>query len=248
MVLIALDDDAELPDGDDAADHAGPQPGLFELGALLDMHFEETLVAAGVQLGPGDTLQPRFAQRVAQGLAGGAVHRGVDLRLFQNAEQAFAAQEAAEMAFLIGAGHHIHRQAGAGQGQAGHHAERTIEPTRLILAFEMAAGEELDARPRMLAEHIADAIDGGFKADLLHLLHQPMPALHVLGREGGAVHACLEAAELAQRVQVLEEAGGVDLYHGRECAHGRCGRVGGVGGETAAAGGKERPWPPKPWA
>ncbi len=40
------------------------------------------------------------------------------------------------------------------------HAERTIEPACMVLAFEMRAREQLRSRFRAGAEHIADAIDG----------------------------------------------------------------------------------------
>ena len=129
----------------------------------------------------------------------------------------------AEMALLIGAGDDVHRQAGAGQGEGGDDAQRAIEPARLILAFDVAAGEQLEAGARVAAQNVADAVDAGFEADLGHPFHQPMPAAHVVGRKGRAVHAGPEAADLAQRVQVSEEAGGVDLGHVGSLHAGRVG-------------------------
>ena len=57
------------------------QSGAFELGALLDMHFQEAAVAAGFELHARQARPGRRRQRVAQGgavvAAAAAVHLGL---------------------------------------------------------------------------------------------------------------------------------------------------------------------------
>ncbi|WP_332308988.1 hypothetical protein [Roseococcus microcysteis] len=213
MVLHAFDDKAELPDGDDARHHAGAQPLGFELGSLLDMHLEEALVAGRVQLRPRQAFKARLAQRLAERLAVVAVLQTVDLAVFQDAEQRAAADEAAVVALLIGEGDDIHRQPGAGKRDTRHHTQRAIQPAGLILAFDMAAHQQMRTRPGVAAEDIADAVHAGLQPHLAHAVHQPAAAFHVLGREGGAVHAGLVGPDLPKLVQVLEEPFRVHLRH-----------------------------------
>ena len=109
-----------------------------------------------------------LAQRVAHGAAAVAVARGVDVSLGQGADIGPAAEETAEMAFLVAPGCDLDGafDARVGIDDAGgferiDDAERPIEPAGVILAFEMRTRQQL--RPGFCtgAEHIADAVDLG---------------------------------------------------------------------------------------
>jgi len=66
MVLLALELDAPLPDGDNARHHTHAQPLAFKLRALFDMHFIETLMPAGFQLHARLARQARCRERITQ--------------------------------------------------------------------------------------------------------------------------------------------------------------------------------------
>ena len=155
--------------------------------------------------------QARRGQRVAQRRAVVAAAAAVDLCLGQLADDGFAAEEAAlEMSFLIGEGADIHRQPGARQRHPGHHAERAIQPARLVLAFDMAADEQVRPGPRCRPRTLPMPSIAGLEPALLEPRHQPAAAFHVLRRIGRPVHAGPVVADLPQLVQVLQEAVGID--------------------------------------
>ena len=109
VVLLPLDRDAPLPDGDDARDHAEPLPRALELRALLDVHLEEAAVAAGVQGEARQAGEPGGGEGVAQRRAVVAAAAAVDLLLGERADGGAAAEEAAlEMPFLVGEGDDVH--------------------------------------------------------------------------------------------------------------------------------------------
>ena len=114
------------------------------------------------------------------------------------------------MAFLIAIGTNVHRQAGPRERECRHHAGDAIQPAGLVLGFQMAADQQMRAAALVAAEHVADAVDRRIEADGRHFPHQPAPAVHIVPAEGGAMHAGAERAELAQRIEVLQEARGID--------------------------------------
>ena len=119
------------------------------------------------------------------------------------------------MAFLIGpagdvdpAGQH------AGEFESKNHPHGAIQPARAGLGFQMAAGEQLRPVAGRQADDIADAVDVGGQARLGQAAGQPVAGADVVGGEGRAVDAGLVFADLAQGVEVGEQAVGVDLRHG----------------------------------
>ena len=66
VILIAPNHNAPLPDRDNAGDHADAKAGLLELRALLDMHFQEAPVPAGLEPHARFSLQASLAKRHAQ--------------------------------------------------------------------------------------------------------------------------------------------------------------------------------------
>ncbi len=218
MVLLALEDDAVLPDSDDARHHADLLVPALEHGALLDMHLDEALVAAFFEGQTRTASQPRVLQSLAQRLAAVAVREAVDLRLVQQADERSRPDEGAVVAFLVGERDRVHWQPGAGQRHGSGDPERAVQPACLVLALDVAARQQLRAWPRVAAQHVADAVHLGLEASFLHARHQPAPGLHVLRRVGRAVHARLERPDPAQRVEVGEEALGIWL----KCCHLKC--------------------------
>ena len=138
--------------------------------------------------------RPAGKARVAQGLAHGpaavAVARGVDIGLGDAADIGAAAEEAAEMAFLVAPGRDFDGAVDvrigiddAGGFERIDDAERPIEPAGVILAFEMRARQQFRSGFRAGAEHVADAVDLGRKAGLGKPLRQPLPASAICGSE-----------------------------------------------------------------
>ena len=104
VVLLAGEADPVLPDADDGGDDADLERAAFEHLALLDMRLEISDVApalAGRARPAGET---GLAQRIAHRLAAGAVARGVDIGFGDAADIGAAAEETAEMAFLVAPG------------------------------------------------------------------------------------------------------------------------------------------------
>ena len=109
------------------------------------------------------------------------------------ADEGAAAEEAAlEMPLLVGEGHHVHRQAGASEGQRRHHAQRAIQPAGVVLRLDMAADQQMRAGAGMAAEHVADAVHRGGQAAFRHAAPSasggiPCPAA---SRSGGGRRSC----------------------------------------------------------
>src|SRR5690348_2270662 len=103
MVLLALDRDAPLPDGDDAGHNPGTEAGTLELRPLLDVHLEESLVPFRLEPHARQAGEAGGSQCLSQGRSVRAVAAAVDLLVGQVADDGSAAEEAAfEMPLLIG--------------------------------------------------------------------------------------------------------------------------------------------------
>ena len=141
--------------------------------ALLDMRLEIADVPPAFGPGARPAGKPGLAQGFPHGFAAGAVARGVDLVLGDAADIGPAAEELAEMAFLVAPCRDLDGAADARVGiddaggfQRIDDAERPIEPARVILAFEMRARQQFGPGFRAGAEHIADAVDLGGESGL----------------------------------------------------------------------------------
>src|SRR5262249_28216865 len=149
VILLAGEADAVLPDADNGGDDADLEPARLQPLALFDMSLEIADVAAALD---GDACSPRKAcacECLTHGAIAGAVARGVDICFAHPADKGAAAEERAEMAFLIAPGSDFHRAFDARVGvehtrglQRIDDAERTVEPARIVLAFEVRAGQQ----------------------------------------------------------------------------------------------------------
>ena len=114
--------------------------------ALLDMCLEIADMAAGFG---GEARAPGkagVAQRLTHGAAAGAIARCIDIGFGHGACVGAAAEETAEMTFLVAPCGDFDRAVDAGIAvddargfQRIDHAERPIEPACMVLAFEMRA-------------------------------------------------------------------------------------------------------------
>ncbi|WP_431269689.1 hypothetical protein [Dankookia sp. P2] len=137
-------------------------PARSSLRPLLDVHLEEALVAALLQLHARLVGEARCGQRAAQRRTVAPVAAAVDLVIRQQTEDGAAAEEATfEMSLLIGEGDDIDRQPGPRQGEAGDHAECAVQPAGVILGFDMAAGQQMRPGAAVPAIDIANAVDRG---------------------------------------------------------------------------------------
>ena len=84
----------------------------------------------------------------------------------------------------------------------------------MVLGFQMTAKQEFWAGGGVFADNIADTIDFGGEPGFGQFPGQPVPGFHVVRAVSGAVHAGFIRADGAQRVEVGEQAGGVDGGHG----------------------------------
>src|SRR5579871_714048 len=138
------------------------------------MHFEGPPIAPLLEGQARSSAEPRGLQRVPQRRLVEAIAAGIDLRLGQSPDQRAAAEEAAaEMGFLIRISADIDGQARTGECKRRDDSKRTVEPTGMVLRLEMAARQNVWAVALVAPEHIADAVDGGFEADLGHLVGEP---------------------------------------------------------------------------
>jgi hypothetical protein len=178
------------------------------------MQFEAALVPPRFQLKARLAGETCAGQGLPQRRAIGAVVRAIDVLVGEIADQGATAEEAArEMPLLIGIGADIYRQAGPGKRERRHHPERAVQPSGLVLAFDMAAGEKMRTRTGMAAIDIADPIDAGLEAETRHLLHQPGPRLHVLRRVGRPMDTRLVGTDLPEFVQVGKKLRRIDHCH-----------------------------------
>jgi hypothetical protein len=147
-----------------------------------------------------------------------AVTRGIDVSLGEGADIGPAAEETAEMAFLVAPGCDLDGalDVRVGIDDSGgferiDDPERTVEPAGIILAFEMRTRQQFWSRFRAGAEHIADAIDLGGQSRLGEPLHQPLQRAHMRLGKGRLVHAGLVGADGAECIEVGEDAGAVEV-------------------------------------
>ena len=202
--------------------HADAQAGGFERGALLDMRLEVAGVTGWIDRQPWAARVAGLRQRFAHRRAAGAVARLIDVRFGEHPDERAAAHEVAEMPFLVAERRDIDAEAGAGRVlgegprrlQRVDDAERAVEPAGMVLRLDVGAGEHLAAGRAGKSQHVADAVDDRLEPGLSHALGQPLARRHVLGREGRPVHAGLVGADLAQRVEIAQQAVGIDGRHG----------------------------------
>src|ERR1700733_9117314 len=117
------------------------------------------------------------------------------------------------MTLLVGEGADVDGQSGTGQGESGDDAQRTVEPTRLVLRLDVAARQQMRPGPRVPTEDIADAVNRGIQPARGQAVEKPVSRFHVLRRESRPMYAGAELTDLAQFVQVTQEGVGVDHGH-----------------------------------
>ena len=101
MILLAAKGDAVLPDTDDGGDDADRKAAAFKRLSLLDMRLEISDVPAAFGRYARPAGKTRLAQRFPHGPAAVAVACGVDVSFGERADIGPAAEETAEMSFLI---------------------------------------------------------------------------------------------------------------------------------------------------
>ena len=101
VILLADKSDPVLPDADDGGDDADRKAAAFERLALLDMRLQISDVPPAFGLRARPAGKTHLAQRLPHGPAAAAVARGVDVRFGDAADIGPAAEEIAEMAFLV---------------------------------------------------------------------------------------------------------------------------------------------------
>src|SRR5262249_29778335 len=184
--------------------------------ALLDMGLEIADVPAALCRDARSFGEANTLQRLPHAAIAVAVTRGVDVSFGDGADIGTAAEEGAEMTFLVAPRGDldgtveirvaIERARGF---QRIDHAERPIQPAGIILAFEMRAREQFGAGFRARAEHIADAVDGGGEARLRKARRQPFQRAHMGFGEGRLVHTGLVGADRTQRVEIGKDTGAI---------------------------------------
>ena len=143
VVLFAREGDAVLPDPDDGRDNSDSEAAAFERLALFDMGFEISDMPPAFATAAGAAGEAGLAQRVTHAVAA-AVACCVDIGFGDAADIGPAAEEVSEMPFLVAPGRNFDRAAciriaidDAGGFERIDHAERSIEPARVVLAFQM---------------------------------------------------------------------------------------------------------------
>ena len=144
MILLAGKCDPVLPDTDDGGDDADAEAAAFERLALLDMGLEISDVPAAFGLRARPAGEADLAQGLAHRAIAVAVACGVDIGLGDRADVGPAAEKTPEMSFLVAPGCDFDGAFGirigiddAGGFERIDDAERSIEPARIVLAFEM---------------------------------------------------------------------------------------------------------------
>ncbi len=184
--------------------------------------LEVAAVAVVLEHRPRRVREARRLQRVAHRGTILAVARGIDLGLLDQPGEAARADHATPVAFLVGPRDHVdgemrgRRVLGQGTGdlEPVDHAHHAVEPAAAGLGIRVRADQHARARLRAAADHVADAVDLRLQPGLLHAVGQPVPALDVLRRQVGAMHAGLVAAEVGDAPQVGQESLAIDARHG----------------------------------
>src|ERR1700722_7129168 len=221
VILLAGKSDPVLPDSDDGGDDADLEIAALQRLALLDMRLEITDMPPGRVIDARTSGETDLAQGVAHASIVVAVARGVDIGFGGGADVRPAAEETAEMSFFVAPSRDFDGAVGivvgiddAGGFEGIDHAKRSIEPAREILALEVRAGQQLWSRSCAGAEHIADAVDFGAEPGLRQPLRQPLQRVHMRWRECRLVNAALVSADVAQRMEISEHAGAVEMRTG----------------------------------
>jgi hypothetical protein len=216
VVLFARERDAVLPDPDYGRDDANLETAAFERLALFDMGFEISDMPPAFAPGAGAAAKAGVAQRLTHAPVVVAVARLVDIGVGDAADIGAAAKEASEMTFLVAPGRHFNRAVyiriavdDSGGLERIDHAERSIEPARVVLAFQMRPRQQFRPGLGAGAEDVADAVDFAPEAGLGKPLHQPRQRGEMRFRKRRLVNAGLVGADGAQRVEVGEDAGAV---------------------------------------
>ena len=92
-------------------------------------------------------------------------------------------------------------------------AKRSIEPARIILAFQVRAGQQFGPGFWTVAEHIANAVDRGGEAGLGKPPGQPFQRAQMRLGERRLVNAGLVGADVAQRMEIGQDAGAIEFRH-----------------------------------
>ena len=216
VVLFARERDAVLPDSDNGRHDADLEATAFQRFSLFDMGFQISDVPSAVEQRAGAAGQAGIAQRLTHGPVMVAVARRVDLVFGDAADIGAAAKEASEMSFLVAPRCNldctldIRIAIDDARGLEGiDDAERSIEPARVILAFQMRPRQQSAPGPGAGADNVADAVDLTGKAGFGKPLQQPLQGADVRLGKRRLVNAGLVGADGAQGVEVGENAGAV---------------------------------------
>src|SRR5580698_6609218 len=221
VIGLADENDAILPDADDAGDNAKPHSRLVERVALFDMGLE---IADGVR--SHDRFTPalrktRGRQRLAKRRSVIVVARFVDLFVRDIANKGAASKKRAKVPFLIRPGRDVDCGAGrlgifakgARDFQSVNDAKRPVEPARMVLGLGVRADQELGASLSRTAEHVADPVDRRFEPGLSETAGEPAARFDILRRQRRSMHAAFVSAELGETAEVGEQSVAIDLRH-----------------------------------
>src|SRR5205814_10253906 len=117
----------------------------------------------------------------------------VDILFTEQAGERLRAEERAEMSFLVEEHHDVHAGIAARFPDRARcfervdAAERAVEPARMVLRFQMRAGEDLAAARLALSQNVPNAVDGGLKSCRRALFGKPRARRDIVGRERRAM-------------------------------------------------------------
>lgn len=208
MIADAGKPHAVLMDADDAGDDAEVEAARLQIVALLDVGFQISEIAGGIDGSPLETGKAGAVKRLPQHHPGREISGAIDLGFIQHANRRAAAEETCKMRLLIGEDGRVHARAAGcaglkerpGDFQPIDDAHCAIEPASVVLRIGMRADEQQPPRRRVLADYVADPVHSGGKAGFLHTRHQPAACRHVVRRIGGTVDAGLVGSERAEPV------------------------------------------------
>ncbi len=206
-----------MPDPDDGGDDADCETPAYERLALLDMCLQISDMPPAFCRRARPASQTHIAQGVPHGPAAAAVARRVDVRVGYTANIGSAAQEMAEMSFLIAPCSDFDSAfcARIGIDHAGgfkgiDDAKRPIEPARVILAFKVRPGQQFCSGFCAGAEHVADAVDRSGEPGFRKLLGQPLQRSHMRFGESRLVNARLVCANATERIKIRKNPSTID--------------------------------------
>src|SRR5579872_2342594 len=181
VILLAGHGDPILPDADDRGDNPDAETGALEGPPLFDMGLEISDVPAALHQLSRAAGKAGCLQCLAHGAAFGAVARAVDIFFGDVADIGAAAEEMAEVTFLVAPRGDFHRAIDvritidhARRFKRIDHTKRTIEPAGEILALQMRAREQLRSCFAADPEHVADAVDLGVETGFRQFPGQPV--------------------------------------------------------------------------